>query len=178
MQSQSLTQEGSSINMINEEDLTVASLAKLVGSELNTIDLNTHEHGSSPANKLDPKSFLMQRLPQRATAQSKHANVVKHQGMMFHAGVDESLVQQLYPEPMPAAGPLANPPPVAPHAAARPATYPSHSPVITNSNDTKELIKILQSIDKTLKAIDKNEKATIKILTQLTNTTSDKDTSK
>ena len=158
--------------MFNEEDLTVASLAKLVGSELNAIDLKTHEHGSSPANKLDPKSFISQKLPQRAAQQTRSGHVVKHQGMMFHAGVDESYVQQLYPEP----ASVAAPPPSA--AAAMPGAAPPRAQPITYSESNSELIKVLQSIDKTLKAIDKNEKATIKILTLLTNTPSDKDTSK
>jgi hypothetical protein len=165
--------------MINEEDLTVASLASLVGSELNVIDKYTESRGrSASANKLDPRAFLSKKpLPQR------NPNVVRHDGMNFHAGVDESLVQSLYPEPVPQA-PANTAQTVAAPVAAQPQLQPRPAwtpPVVTSTPTpaaTQELVKILQSIDKTLKSIDKTEKTLAKLLTHLTTTNSDKDPSK
>jgi hypothetical protein len=177
--------------MINEEDFTVASLAKLVGSELNTIDRYTEGGGvAGPANKLDPKSFITRNVNVQRTV--KNPNVVRHQGMMFHAGVDESLVQSLYPDPVPQAStPQAQQAPQQtvklsslPNTTTLPVTDPIMEPktsapvYIQQAGASQELIKILQSIDKTLKSIDKTEKTLTKLVTQLTTTDSDKNTSK
>lgn len=163
--------------MYNEEDFTVASLASLVGAELNTIDRNT-EKATNPANKLDPRSFLT-KTPH--AVRSKNTNIVKHQGMHFHAGVDESLVQSLYPDPAPAAAAGAGSlPATSQQPLATRQTAAVFSPALSQEQalfNNENLIKILQSLDKTMKSIDKTEKAITKILTQLI-TNSDKDTSK
>lgn len=163
--------------MYNEEDLTVASLAQLVGSELHTIDRNTESRTSNPANKIDPRAFLSKNAQ---SARPKNPNIVKHQGHHFHAGVDESYVQSMYPDPapqVPMAPTLQEPVGSVQHAPARAQAVQPVMPAVTTAT-TQELIKILQSIDKSLKSIDKTEKALTKLVTHLTSTNSDKDTSK
>lgn len=168
--------------MYNEEDIAIATLAQLVGSELNTIDRNTESRTRSPANKLDPKSFLTKNNQQ---LYKKNANVIKHDGMNFHAGIDESLVQSLYPDVHPTS--QSNSPPTPPVGGAASAAV--HTPLLSIatspvppgpdlSGSLAELIKIISSIDKTMKSIDKNEKNITKLITFLTEKTSDKNTSK
>ena len=169
--------------MINDEDFTVASLASLVGAELNVIDKNTESRGrQAAANKLDPRAFLSKR-----PLQQRNPNIVKHDGMTFHAGVDESLVQTLYPDHPPTAIPAvaaaAAPPVIQPVAVAVPPRAPAlvaapAAAAVSSLPILQELTKILASIDKTLKSIDKNEKATVKILNSLTTINSDKDSCK
>ena len=164
--------------MYSEEELTVASLAQLVGSELNIIDRNTESRTKAPANKLDPRSFLNKNYVVRQS----NSNVVKHDGMHFHAGVDESLVQSMYPD-LSVAAPVQ---PVQPAAIVQPiitsppaAVYPGGQAVAPAAAAVSpELIKVLQSIDKTLKSIDKTEKNLATLVAHLTSTNSDKNTGK
>lgn len=144
-----------------------ASLAKLVGSELNVIDKNTETHSNAgPALKIDPKAFLG-RAPQ--SYKRPNSNVVKHQGMMFHAGVDEALVQSLHPDPPKSQVPMSALPQVAAPAQTLPhivESTPRSQVVIAAAplNQTEfyqSIEKVLKSIDKTLKSIDKNYKAHI-----------------
>lgn len=164
---------------INEEDFTVASLARLVGSELNVIDKFT-EGGSGgqggPANKLDPRSFLNRNLQHN----KPNPHTVKHDGKVFHAGIDEALVQSMYPYPSDMSQPASLPPvdttPIFTNVPA--STNYVEPPVYVPSNNQNEaLIKILQSIDKSLKSIDKTEKAFTKLVTHLTKNYSDQNTS-
>ena len=148
------------INMINEEDFAAASLASLVGSELRTID--TYRDGKgAPANKLDPRTFLSKNNQHN---NQKNKNVVYQEGKAFYAGIDESYVQSLYPEPAPSL-----PPPEAVAVESQKAT-----PVLTKHSVTlkdreispvedsaevafkQNLVKILKSIDKSLKTIANN----------------------
>ena len=166
--------EGSSTKMnINEEDFTVASLAKLVGSELHVIDTFTENGAKGTANKLDPRSFLNKNFPQRP----QNKNVIKHDGMTFYAGVDESLVQSMHPDVVPSVPqPEAVPPAALPYA--RPQqTATSQVGSVTSNEQNEALIKILQSIDKSLKSIDKTEKTLTKLVTHLTKNYSDQNTS-
>ena len=168
--------------MYSEEELTVASLAQLVGSELNTIDRNTESRTKAPANKLDPRSFLNK----NHVVRQSNSNVVKHDGMHFHAGVDESLVQSMYPDLSVTARAQPVAAPVQPAAIVQPiitsppaAVYPGGQAVAPAAAAVSpELIKVLQSIDKTLKSIDKTEKNLATLVAHLTSTNSDKNTGK
>ena len=164
---------------MNEDDITAATLAKLVGTELNVIDRMTESTSTAgPANKINIHSFLPQRHQQnRRPTTSK--NVVQHQGMMFHAGVDEEYVQRMHPDPVYSAPPpqqIVDTPttPASSSAATVTQKLVQYSPTQTND----ELTKILASIDKTLKSIEKTEKNIAKILAALTTNCSDKDTNK
>jgi hypothetical protein len=146
--------------MINDEDMAVASLATLVGSELRTID--TYRDGKgSPANKLDPKLFLNKNNSQ--SNQHKNKNVVYQEGKAFYAGIDESYVQSLYPDPAPVAassGSVAAPatvlPVVQPVVNKHSITLKSEESSSTEEAFKQNLVKILKSIDKSLKTIANN----------------------
>ena len=158
---------------INEEDFTVASLAKLVGSELHVIDTFTESGAKGLANKLDPRAFLNKNLPQRP----QNKNIIKHDGMTFYAGVDESLVQSMHPDVVPSVPSLAAAPATAiPHAVPQ-RTATTQVGSVTSNEQNEALIKILQSIDKSLKSIDKTEKTLTKLVTHLTKNYSDQNTS-
>lgn len=154
--------------MVTEDDFIVASLAKLVGSELNVIDHHTEGHRKG-ANRLDPKSFLNQKnlRPRNTPA------VIKHEGMSFYAGADEAMVQSMYPDPNQIQHNSAPPvtavsaPAVAPPVHVQPATQLLQAAAIPSQNNAEfndNLLKILKSIDKTLKSIDKTEKTLAEIL--------------
>ena len=149
--------------MINEEDFAAASLASLVGSELRTID--TYRDGKgSPANKLDPRAFLSKNNQHN---NQKNKNVVYQEGKAFYAGVDETYVQSLYPDPAPPPASVnLDPPKNAPALITQQVTTESNLKVKDISKRTLEdsidssfnqnLIKILKSIDKSLKTIASN----------------------
>lgn len=152
---------------ISEEDLAVAGLAKLVGSELHAIDTYTTQSTNGPANKIDPRSFITGRAAATQNRAVSHGGqkIVKHNGQTFYAGVDESLVASLHPDP-PSTVPQLFAEPAAPAAPVRPvhinrdinrevSVKVQPSPTInTELSDT--LIKTLKSIDKTLKTIAKS----------------------
>ena len=150
---------------VSEEDLAVASLAKLVGSELHAIDTFTTQTTNGPANKIDPRNFITGRAAaanSRAVMNRGGQQVVRHNGQTFYAGVDESLVMSLHPDPQPAA-PVPAPAPAPALGRAVTNQPPSErrvpiqmqpaATINTEFNDT--LIKTLKSIDKTLKSIVK-----------------------
>mgnify|MGYP003344136752 CR=1 FL=1 len=91
---------------VSEEDLAIAGLAKLVGSNLNEIDKFTVQSKNGPANKIDPRQFLAGKAPQ-----IQNKNVVHHQGQAFYAGVDEEMVRSMHPD-----APASIPPPVYPNS--------------------------------------------------------------
>ena len=155
--------------MFNDEDITVASLAKIVGSELTMVDRFTEKSGSNsgPSNKIDPRSFLTK----NSSVRQAKSNVVTHDGKLFHAGVDESLVQSMYPDPVSVRESL----PENQRNEQRQdsvAFFKPDLPVLKQENSSHSiaeneiLIKILQSIDKSLKSIDKTEKNIAKLLTK------------
>ena len=149
--------------MINEEDFAAASLASLVGSELRTID--TYRDGKGvPANKLDPRAFLSKNNQHN---NQKNKNVVYQEGKAFYAGVDETYVQSLYPDPVPPSASVnLDLPKNAPALITQQVTTESNIKVKDISKRTLEdsidssfnqnLIKILKSIDKSLKTIASN----------------------
>lgn len=148
--------------MFNEEDLTVASLARLVGSELNVIDKYTEKQNNGPANKLDPRTFLNK----NNNNIRQNSNVIKHDGMAFYAGVDESMVQSMYPEPAatieerPVITQSQSPP------AAVISTITENFQTALAKNESLNLAgeKTLKSIDKTLKSIDKTQKLILELI--------------
>jgi hypothetical protein len=146
---------------MNNEDLTIASLAKLVGGELSVVDKLTQSSGQQgTANKIDPRSFLIKNNPAlKKRAESK--GVVYHDGKAFYNGPDESYVQSMYPEisapPSSPSSPVAAQPP-APVESVR-AAAPSQvisSQLNVNNEIAENAIKLLKSIDKSLKTIAKN----------------------
>jgi hypothetical protein len=153
--------------MINDEDMAVASLASLVGGELKTIDKFTESGKSMPANKLDPRLFLNKNNPQNN--QHKNKNVVYQEGKAFYAGIDEAYVQSLYPDPAPSAAvppaavssssvaaPVTNLPVVQPAITKHSITLKSEEASSTEEAFKQNLVKILKSIDKSLKTIANN----------------------
>ena len=149
--------------MINDEDFAAASLASLVGSELRTID--TYRDGKGPpANKLDPRAFLSKNNQHN---NQKNKNVVYQEGKAFYAGIDESYVQSMYPDPAPPSMPANLPPqeniasvniqqPLTRHSVV---VHDKPIPVIEDSTEIvfkQSLVKILKSIDKSLKTIANN----------------------
>lgn len=149
--------------MINEEDFAAASLASLVGSELRTID--TYRDGKgSPANKLDPRAFLSKNNQHN---NQKNKNVVYQEGKAFYAGIDESYVQSMYPDPAPSTAPASLPPQenITASISYQPLTKHNISlqdkpiPAVEDSTEIvfkQSLVKILKSIDKSLKTIANN----------------------
>lgn len=137
--------------MFNEEDVTIASLAKIVGNELHTIDKNSEPGRGQPANKLDPRSFLAS-AKQAVAAKNKH--VVYKDGKPYYAGIDESYVQSLYPDP-PAAKLQTNPVP-----AMSLKENVKIEPVVPSkyvaTEVVEDVVRTLKSIEKTLKLINKN----------------------
>ena len=150
-------------NMISEEDLVVASLAKIVGQELHTIDHNTLQTKSGPANKIDPRTFLTRNTNYRSnlnTQQKDGVSIKMHDGQAFFAGIDEALVQSMYPEP------VASAPTQPTHLAQVDNVTVKHQPTITENFNSLALEKTLKSIDKSLKSIDKTQKALLEYLTK------------
>lgn len=140
-----------------EEDLAIAGLASLVGSELKTIDTFTVQGKNGPANKIDPRAFLSKN-PNRP----QNKQVVRHDGHAFYAGLDESIVQSLHPDPVPAAPQpeykQTEPPPTAntTKPSLQVAIKPNKPVSLPQTNEYQDtLIKTLKSIDKTLKVIAK-----------------------
>jgi len=155
---------------MNDDDFTIASLAKLVGQELHTIDNNTITGKSGPANKLDPRSFLDQRRYQGV----KNPYVAKHDGMVFHAGVDESVVQNMYPDPQPQ-GRAPQQPQQPQQSSSIPSLVHYEKPPIVSdvmAEYYQNNEKLLKSIDKTLKSIDKTQKALVDALSKFNSNTS------
>lgn len=149
--------------MINDEDFAAASLASLVGNELRTID--TYRDGKgAPANKLDPRSFLSRNNNQNNNQKNK--NVVYQEGKAFYAGVDESYVQSLYPDPAPPSVSVNLDPSNVPTPATQQVVVDTNLTLKNTSKKVTEnsteldfyqnLIKILKSIDKSLKTIANN----------------------
>lgn len=148
--------------MFNEEDITIASLAKIVGNELHTIDKNSEPGRGLPANKLDPKSFLAS----AKTIANKNKHVVYKDGKQYYAGIDETYVQSLYPDP-PAAKPQTIPQPSSlkeevknTHVTINRDMSISSSKISTDV--IEDIVKTLKSIDKTLKSINKQITISIK----------------
>jgi len=164
--------------MISEEDLVVASLAKIVGQELHTIDHNTLQTKSGPANKIDPRTFLTRNTNYRSnlnTQQKDGVSIKMHDGQAFFAGIDEALVQSMYPEPV-ASAPTqpthlaqvdnVTAPTQPTHLAQVDNVTVKHQPTITENFNSLALEKTLKSIDKSLKSIDKTQKALLEYLTK------------
>ena len=172
-------QEENLNNHMNEDDITAATLAKLVGTELNVIDRMTESTSTAgPANKINIHSFLPQRHQQNRRSTS-NKNVVQHQGMMFHAGVDEDYVQRMHPEPVYSAPPSQQLTSASSSQQTQQAIAATQKSVqVLSSQSNEDLTKILASIDKTLKSIEKTEKNIAKILTTLTTNCSDQNTNK
>lgn len=140
---------------MNEEVLAVASLAKIVGSELHTIDKNTME-GSRSANKTDPRSFLLKNSSVAQQLQKKK-NVAYHDGKAFYTGVDESYVQSMHPDPVPQSVPqTANTQSNSRPAAVEQRNILASSKENNNNINNDVVLKVLKSIDKSLKIIAKN----------------------
>lgn len=165
---QSLTQAENYNNMISEEDFAVASLAKLVGSELNVIDRDTVGGPKVPATRIHPRQFIGNNS-QSSHPQKSSPHVVHHQGVAFHAGVDESYVQSLVPDPVPSVPypDLVNVNPIVPQVAAKPtASKNVELPTAVQVQSNVNVEKTLKSIDKTLKSIDKTQKLLLEFLTE------------
>ena len=151
--------------MINEDDFTVASLAGLVGSELRTIEKFTD--GKTSVNKLDPRSFLNKQ--QRTTDSKKNKNIAYQDGKAYYAGIDEEYVRSLHPDPQLNTIPLSPPNTTTVTSSMLPVVDQKEKLLFskqdTLSNKAKEdilsnqigqdqaVIKILKSIDKSLKQI-------------------------
>ena len=147
-----------------EENLEVAKLAKLIGSELNVIDRFSTERPKTPANRIDINRFIAQVVdPNRQAANAS-------------GYIPEALVQQMVPDapqaayasppeliPMPEPPPQQQPPIIAavvpPSESARIPTPPtSAAPSVyqQNSDIGKSLERIADAFEKMVDCYVKN----------------------
>jgi len=112
-----------------QEQIAAATIAKIFGSELKSVDENTLQQSSSgPATKLDPASFI--------TA-VRERQVQQQQQQVIDAN---RLAEQLYPLPPSDY----TPPPVAPVQDVRPVQH-SVQPTVEVTGFTKEDIQSIRS---------------------------------
>jgi len=112
-----------------QEQIAAATIAKIFGSELKTVDESTLQQSSAgPATKLDPASFLTSIQEQRVQQQQRQVNEANR------------LAEQLYP--LPPSDFVSSPVPMMQSA---PVVQQQVQPVIDTAGFTKEDIQSIRS---------------------------------